>query len=114
MAIQQVADRLVGKKIEYLFANMGETWGYLPSNPQLRWYVLLRMVILNIKVAFYLASRCKRVRDTLSEIPGTRGIIDFFLRNRKLANPLSLLPRAHHPTTQELQQMLPLFDSYRL
>ena len=62
----------------------------LEFNPQLPWYVLLIMVILNIQRVFYLASRCKELRDALSGIPGTRGIIDFYLRNGILAN---LLPQ---------------------
>ncbi|KAF8761505.1 Mandelate racemase muconate lactonizing enzyme [Rhizoctonia solani] len=36
-AIAAVADRLVGKKTEELFKNMGETWDYLLADPQLRW-----------------------------------------------------------------------------
>ena len=62
------------------------------------------MVNPNIKGVFYLASRCKRVCDAHSEIPGTRSIIEFFLRNAILPNPLTLFSRVNHPTTQELQQ----------
>ncbi|GJE99566.1 L-galactonate dehydratase [Phanerochaete sordida] len=36
-AIKEVAQRLVGKDTEELFANMGKTWDYLCSDPQLRW-----------------------------------------------------------------------------
>ncbi|KAI0792540.1 enolase C-terminal domain-like protein [Abortiporus biennis] len=36
-AIREVAERLVGKDTEELFANMGQTWDYLCSDPQLRW-----------------------------------------------------------------------------
>lgn len=36
-AIHQLAQRLVGKDIEELFANMGKTWEYLNADPQLRW-----------------------------------------------------------------------------
>ncbi|KAG9100707.1 hypothetical protein FRC06_003844 [Ceratobasidium sp. 370] len=36
-AIAAVADRLIGKKTEELFANMGATWDYLLADPQLRW-----------------------------------------------------------------------------
>ncbi|KIP06359.1 hypothetical protein PHLGIDRAFT_107105 [Phlebiopsis gigantea 11061_1 CR5-6] len=36
-AIKEVAARLVGKEVEELFANMGETWNYLCADPQLRW-----------------------------------------------------------------------------
>ena len=36
-AIKEVAARLVGKEVEGLFANMGETWNYLCADPQLRW-----------------------------------------------------------------------------
>ncbi|CAE6416208.1 unnamed protein product [Rhizoctonia solani] len=36
-AIAAVADRLVGKNTEELFANMGATWDYLLADPQLRW-----------------------------------------------------------------------------
>ena len=110
MEIRQVADWLAGKKAEGLFAKMGKTWGYLLSNPQLLWRVLLRMDNLTIKGVFYLASRCKRARDTLSEIPETRSTIDFFLRNGILAN---LFSRANHLTTQGLQQEL-VHRVYRL
>ena len=37
MAIGQVANRLIGKDTEELFANMGKTWDYLTADPQLRW-----------------------------------------------------------------------------
>ena len=69
---------------------MGKTWDYLLINPQLIWWDLLRMVILDNKGVFYLASRCKRVCDALPEIPGTCGIIDSFVRNGILANSLPL------------------------
>ncbi|KIY47845.1 enolase C-terminal domain-like protein [Fistulina hepatica ATCC 64428] len=36
-AIAQVAQRLVGKECEGLFADMGKTWDYMMSDPQLRW-----------------------------------------------------------------------------
>ncbi|KDQ58507.1 hypothetical protein JAAARDRAFT_176481 [Jaapia argillacea MUCL 33604] len=36
-AIKQVADRLIGKGTEELFADMGKTWEYLVADPQLRW-----------------------------------------------------------------------------
>ncbi|KAH8084305.1 enolase C-terminal domain-like protein, partial [Cristinia sonorae] len=36
-AIKEVASRLLGKDVEELFANMGATWDYLCSDPQLRW-----------------------------------------------------------------------------
>jgi len=36
-AIHQLAQRLVGKDIEELFADMGKTWEYLNADPQLRW-----------------------------------------------------------------------------
>ena len=36
-AIKEVANRLLGKEIEELFANMGQTWDYLCADPQLRW-----------------------------------------------------------------------------
>ncbi|KAI0306825.1 enolase C-terminal domain-like protein [Multifurca ochricompacta] len=36
-AIKVVANRLLNKDIEFLFANMGETWDYLVADPQLRW-----------------------------------------------------------------------------
>ncbi len=38
-AIEELAKRLLGKDTEELFANMGKTWDYLCSDPQLRWYV---------------------------------------------------------------------------
>ena len=38
-AIKELAARLKGKDVEELFANMGKTWDYLCSDPQLRWYV---------------------------------------------------------------------------
>jgi len=37
MAIKEVASRLVGKSVEELFANMGQTWDYLCADSQLRW-----------------------------------------------------------------------------
>lgn len=36
-AITLIAERLKGKKIADLFADMGRTWDYLVSDPQLRW-----------------------------------------------------------------------------
>jgi len=36
-AIKELANRLVGKDVEELFANMGKTWDYLSSDSQLRW-----------------------------------------------------------------------------
>lgn len=36
-AIHQLAQRLVDKDIEELFADMGKTWEYLNADPQLRW-----------------------------------------------------------------------------
>ncbi|PCH39452.1 enolase C-terminal domain-like protein [Wolfiporia cocos MD-104 SS10] len=36
-AIRELAQRLVGKDTEELFANMGKTWEYLCADPQLRW-----------------------------------------------------------------------------
>ncbi|RDX40772.1 enolase C-terminal domain-like protein [Lentinus brumalis] len=36
-AIEELAKRLLGKDTEELFANMGKTWDYLCSDPQLRW-----------------------------------------------------------------------------
>lgn len=38
-AIESLAERLVGKDVESLFANMGKTWEFLVSDPQLRWCV---------------------------------------------------------------------------
>lgn len=40
-AIKEVADRLKGKAVEALFANMGQAWDYLCADPQLRWLVHL-------------------------------------------------------------------------
>ncbi|KAF9517532.1 hypothetical protein BS47DRAFT_1339391 [Hydnum rufescens UP504] len=37
MAIREVAHRLVGKKTEVLFADMGKSWDYILADPQLRW-----------------------------------------------------------------------------
>lgn len=37
-AIHNVADRIVGKKVEDLFADMGRTWAHLTRDSQLRWY----------------------------------------------------------------------------
>jgi len=37
IAIKEVANRLVGKETEELFANMGKTWDYMMADPQLRW-----------------------------------------------------------------------------
>ncbi|KAK7044886.1 L-galactonate dehydratase [Favolaschia claudopus] len=37
IAIQEVANRLVGKETEELFANMGKTWDFMLADPQLRW-----------------------------------------------------------------------------
>lgn len=39
IAIREVANRLVGKDTEELFANMGKTWDYMMADPQLRWCV---------------------------------------------------------------------------
>ncbi|KAJ7591664.1 enolase C-terminal domain-like protein [Mycena floridula] len=36
-AIKEVANRLVGKESEDLFQNMGKTWDFMMSDPQLRW-----------------------------------------------------------------------------
>ncbi|KAG8968991.1 hypothetical protein FRC03_005257 [Tulasnella sp. 419] len=36
-AIKAVAERIIGKKLEDLFADMGNTWDYLVGDPQLRW-----------------------------------------------------------------------------
>lgn len=33
----QVADRLIGKKLEDMFADMGKLWEYMLADPQLRW-----------------------------------------------------------------------------
>lgn len=35
--ISQIASKLIDKNIESLFANMGETWDWLNSDPQMRW-----------------------------------------------------------------------------
>ncbi|KAH8829281.1 enolase C-terminal domain-like protein [Flagelloscypha sp. PMI_526] len=35
--IKEVANRLVGKETEDLFANMGKTWDFMMADPQLRW-----------------------------------------------------------------------------
>jgi hypothetical protein len=35
--IRLIAARIKGKKIEELFENMGATWNYLVSDPQMRW-----------------------------------------------------------------------------
>ncbi|GBE83760.1 L-galactonate dehydratase [Sparassis crispa] len=37
MAIKELANRLLGKEVEELFANMGMTWDYLSADSQLRW-----------------------------------------------------------------------------
>ncbi|KAJ7634490.1 enolase C-terminal domain-like protein [Roridomyces roridus] len=37
IAINEVANRLVGKDTEELFANMGKTWDFMMADPQLRW-----------------------------------------------------------------------------
>ncbi|KAG8974081.1 hypothetical protein FRC05_007829 [Tulasnella sp. 425] len=37
LAIKEVANRLIGKDVETLFADMGKTWDYLLADPQLRW-----------------------------------------------------------------------------
>lgn len=37
MAIKEVANRLVGKDTEELFADMGKTWDYMMADSQLRW-----------------------------------------------------------------------------
>jgi len=36
-AIEALSQRLVGKDVEELFSNMGKTWEFLVSDPQLRW-----------------------------------------------------------------------------
>jgi hypothetical protein len=38
-AIEAVADRLVNKGVESLFADMGKAWDHLVGDPQLRWCV---------------------------------------------------------------------------
>jgi len=38
MAIKQVAARLIGHDTDALFANMGQAWDHIMSDPQLRWY----------------------------------------------------------------------------
>ncbi len=42
MAIEAVANRLVGKETEDLFQDMGKTWDFMMSDPQLRWSVISR------------------------------------------------------------------------
>ncbi|KAJ7108761.1 mandelate racemase/muconate lactonizing enzyme [Mycena epipterygia] len=37
IAIKEVANRLIGKETEELFANMGKTWDFMMADPQLRW-----------------------------------------------------------------------------
>ena len=37
MAIEELAKKLIGKEIESIFENMGKTWDFLLSDPQLRW-----------------------------------------------------------------------------
>ncbi|QRV73138.1 enolase C-terminal domain-like protein [Ceratobasidium sp. AG-Ba] len=44
-AIQEVVKRVVGKDLESLFADMGNTWNLLTSDPQLRWCVPEKGVI---------------------------------------------------------------------
>lgn len=39
IAIKEVANRLIGKDTETLFADMGKTWDFMMSDPQLRWCV---------------------------------------------------------------------------
>lgn len=36
-AITLISERIKGKKIEELFKDMGKTWDFLVSDPQLRW-----------------------------------------------------------------------------
>ncbi|TFY76022.1 hypothetical protein EWM64_g7990, partial [Hericium alpestre] len=36
-AVKEVANRLIGKEVESLFANMGKAWDYLVADSQLRW-----------------------------------------------------------------------------
>lgn len=47
-AIKEVAKRLIGRKTEDLFVNMGKTWDYMMADPQLRWCA---------RVAFLMAFR---------------------------------------------------------
>jgi hypothetical protein len=68
MAIGQVADRIVGKQTDDLFANMGKTWDYLLSDPQLRWYVPLRMANLHTRRGFIFRISIQ-AHHLLSEIP---------------------------------------------
>lgn len=42
-AIKALSNRLIGKDVEQLFSNMGKTWEFLVSDPQLRWCVLLAL-----------------------------------------------------------------------
>lgn len=37
MAIKELSNRLIGKDVEEVFANMGTTWDYLSADSQLRW-----------------------------------------------------------------------------
>ena len=71
---------------------------------------LRRIVNLNIRTVLYLEYRCRRLRDALSDIPGTRGILDFLEQ--------STYSLTHFPYSLELIARLlrssnktyPLFD----
>ena len=57
MAIKEVANRLVGKDAESLFADMGKTWDYMTADPQLRWCVCVSNVMRLLSIRPGLAQR---------------------------------------------------------
>lgn len=65
MAIEAVANRLVGKETEELFKDMGKTWDFMMSDPQLRWSVMSRM---GLHLHLYLGSKsCRHIQDWTGE-----------------------------------------------
>jgi hypothetical protein len=55
MAIREVANRLVGKEVEPLFADMGKAWDFMLADPQLRWLAILPYLITQSRVLMKLA-----------------------------------------------------------
>ena len=60
-AIRELAERLKGKDVEQLFANMGQTWDYLCSDPQLRWCDSWSLVFLRPTLTVFSGLALKRV-----------------------------------------------------
>jgi hypothetical protein len=72
-AIEALSQRLVGKDVEELFKNMGKTWEFLVSDPQLRWYVKIFEIRIDFDylLLFLPGSVQKRVLFTSPPVPST-------------------------------------------